>query len=81
MPKLFAAQRAEGATEKDSAAEELAEIFAKELEPLFTWDVVDGDSPFFGASKRLTLAEVRFSLFLGGGNLVPSTSSSKITTT
>ncbi|KAJ9611000.1 hypothetical protein H2204_015285 [Knufia peltigerae] len=57
MPKLFAAQRAEGATEKDSAAEELAEIFAKELEPLFTWDVVDGDSPFFGASKRLTLAE------------------------
>ncbi|KIW17769.1 hypothetical protein PV08_04964 [Exophiala spinifera] len=56
IPKFFATQRAEGAAAKEAAAEEFAEILAKEQEPLFTWDV-DSSAPFFGGSERLTLAE------------------------
>ncbi|KAL6250206.1 hypothetical protein RBB50_002507 [Rhinocladiella similis] len=56
IPKFFATQRAEGAAEKEAAAEEFVDILAKEQEPLFTWDV-NSSAPFFGGSEKLTLAE------------------------
>lgn len=56
LPQIFAGQRANSETDKDTAAEELVAVVVKELEPLFSWDVSKG--PYFGGHERLTLAEV-----------------------
>lgn len=57
MPLIFAGQRAQSEADKDAAAEDLVAVVVKELEPLFNWN---NNSPFFGGSDRLTLAEVGF---------------------
>ncbi|KAG9771543.1 hypothetical protein KCU88_g6333, partial [Aureobasidium melanogenum] len=64
LPKIFAAQtqRAED-KDADTAARDIVAAVAKELEPLFTWDI-SSSSPFFGGSNRLTLAEVQTASFL-----------------
>ncbi len=56
LPQIFAGWRAQNDAEKDEAAEAFVAAVEKELEPLFNWD--DAKGPFFGGSKKVTLAEV-----------------------
>jgi len=57
--QLFAGARATSETEKAEAADKLVAVVAKELEPS-----LQDAAPFFGGSKKLTLAEVQTGSFL-----------------
>lgn len=61
LPQIFNGWRAQAAEERDVAANEIVNIIAKEVEPLFDWDVAGGKGgPYFGGSQKPTLAEVLF---------------------
>lgn len=61
LPQIFNGWRAQSAEEGDVAANEIVNVIAKEVEPLFDWDVAGNKGgPYFGGSQKPTLAEVLF---------------------
>ncbi|KAJ5894208.1 hypothetical protein N7495_005899 [Penicillium taxi] len=62
VPNLFAGLRATSEADRDAAAEQLVAAAVKEVEPLLA--DTEGKGPFFGGSKKLTLAEVQTGSFL-----------------
>lgn len=58
MPFMYATMKIQDVSEKEAKGTEWSETIGKEIEPL-----LEGASPFFGGSDKLTLAEVSILIF------------------